>query len=86
VFVGTRAAFHGKKSTQGATIALDAATGKEPWRRNDIFPFTPLVSDGRVVARTAFASPNMRCHLLDVANGNTLWTTPRSAWPYACSR
>lgn len=83
VFVGTRTAFHGKKSPRGATIALDAATGKELWRRTDVFPFAPLVSDGRVVACTPFASPDERFHLLDAANGRTLWTVPRSGLPYA---
>jgi outer membrane protein assembly factor BamB len=77
VFVGTRSAHTWQKSTAGATVALDAATGKVLWRRKGVFPWVSLVSDGQVVACGMFQSENDRFHLLDARTGETLWQAPR---------
>jgi outer membrane protein assembly factor BamB len=77
VFVGTRGSNQYKKSTTGATVALDAATGKERWRRKNVYPYTSLASDGKVVACAPFLSEDERFHLLDANTGETLWQQPR---------
>lgn len=77
VFVATRATHNYKKSTVGATFALDAATGKILWRRQGIVPHTSMASDGRVVACAPFLAEDERFHLLDAKNGETLWNAPR---------
>src|SRR5262249_43947133 len=73
VFVATRTTHEWKKSTTGATVALDAASGKIVWRRQGIFPWMPLASDGKVVACSPFQSEDDRFTLLDAATGATLW-------------
>jgi outer membrane protein assembly factor BamB len=77
VFVGTRMAHTWKKSTEGAVVALDAASGKVLWRRKGVFPWTSLTSDGKVVACGMFQSEEDKFHLLDARTGETLWTAPR---------
>ncbi len=77
VFVATRATHAFKKSVAGATVALDAATGKILWRRQGVFPRVSLVTDGQVVACGMHLSENDKFHLLDAATGATLWEAPR---------
>ncbi|OAI48402.1 hypothetical protein AYO44_07145 [Planctomycetaceae bacterium SCGC AG-212-F19] len=77
VFVATRSAHSWKKSTEGATVALDAGTGKLLWRRQGIFPWTSLTSDGKVVGCAMFQSEDGRFHLLDAATGASLWNAPK---------
>src|SRR5262249_31180888 len=77
VFVATRATHDWKKSSVGAVVALDAATGKLLWRRKGVFPFAELTSDGQVVACGMYLSEDDKFHLLDARNGETLWTAPR---------
>jgi outer membrane protein assembly factor BamB len=77
VFVATRSVHGWKKSTEGATVALDAASGKVLWRRKGVFPWTSLTSDGKVVGCAMFQSEDGRFHLLDAANGETLWSAPK---------
>lgn len=76
VFAATRSS-HTAHSTSGATIALDAASGKILWRKQGVYPSVSLTSDGRVVACGPFRSPEEKFHLLDAATGETLWTAPR---------
>jgi outer membrane protein assembly factor BamB len=77
VFVATRTSHSWKKSTEGATFALDAGTGKELWRRQGIFPWTSLTSDGQVVGCGMFQSEDGRFHLLDARTGESLWQAPK---------
>lgn len=77
VFVATRSTHAWGKSTAGATVALDAATGQVLWRRRGVYPRASLVSDGRVVACPMYGSEDERFHLLDARTGETLWTAPR---------
>ena len=77
VSVATRTSTLWKKSTEGATIALDAANGKQLWRRQGIFPWTNLTSDGKVVGCAMFQSEDGRFHLLDAATGESLWNAPK---------
>src|SRR5207249_3844605 len=78
VFVATRTSHEWKKSSGGATVALDAATGKILWRRRGVYPRAELVSDGKVVACGMYLSEeDERFHLLDAGTGATLWTAPR---------
>jgi outer membrane protein assembly factor BamB len=77
VFVGTRSIHSWKKSTDGATVALDAASGKVLWRRKGVYPWTSLSSDGKVVGCAMFQSEDSRFHLLDAATGETLWSAPK---------
>jgi hypothetical protein len=74
VFVGIRSAV-GSKNPVGATLALDASDGKVLWRRKNIFPGLPLVSDGQVVA-CPMDGRDQCCHLLDAKNGETIWSSP----------
>ena len=77
VFAATRAT-HGRKSNVGATVALEAATGKLLWRRKGVYPTVSLSSDGRVVACGMFLSgEDDKFHLLDAQTGDTVWTAPR---------
>ena len=77
VFAATRDTHLWTKSNAGATLALDATTGKILWRRKGIYPRMPLVSDGKVVACPMYNSVDERFHLLDARTGETLWTAPR---------
>ncbi len=77
VYVGTRAT-HGWKAAQvGSVVALDAASGKLLWRREGIYPWTSLSTDGTVVACAAFQSKDDKFTLLDAATGETLWQAPK---------
>lgn len=76
VFVGTLTSLGFRLAEEGATIALDAASGKELWRRKNIFPYRSLVSDGKVVACTMFAKVDTKSYLLDAKTGKTLWVGP----------
>lgn len=77
VFVGTRDHHLFKKSEAGATLALDAVTGKILWRRPGIYPQVSLVSDGKVVGCGVYQTDHDKYHLLDAKTGETLWTNPR---------
>ncbi|MBL8799005.1 MAG: PQQ-binding-like beta-propeller repeat protein [Planctomycetia bacterium] len=77
VFVATRTSHTWKQSTEGATIALDAATGKELWRRKGVFPWTSLTTDGQAVGCAGFQSEDSRFHLLDARTGASLWQAPK---------
>jgi outer membrane protein assembly factor BamB len=76
VFTATRSA-HSGKSTAGATVALDAVSGKILWRRKEVYPSGSLTSDGCVVACGMHLSGDDKFHLLDAETGDTLWTAPR---------
>jgi outer membrane protein assembly factor BamB len=77
VFVATRSAHAWKSSALGATVALDAATGKILWRRKAVYPWASLTSDGKVVGCAMYQSADGRFHLLDARNGETLWHAPK---------
>jgi outer membrane protein assembly factor BamB len=64
------------RPAEGATIALDAASGKELWRRKNIFTNRSLVSDGKVVVCTMFAMDDTKSYLLDAKTGKSLWVGP----------
>jgi outer membrane protein assembly factor BamB len=66
-----------RAAKEGATIALDAADGKELWRRKNIFTNRTLVSDGQVVACTmAVKQEDSKSYLLDAKTGETRWVGP----------
>lgn len=77
VFVSTRATHGWKKSTAGATVALDAGTGKILWRRQGVLPWHTPATDGKVVACAPYHSEDDRFTLLDAATGETLWQAPK---------
>lgn len=77
VFAATRSTHAFKPSTAGATVALDAATGKILWRRKGVYPVVSLASDGKVVACASTRSENDKFHLLDANTGKTLWEAPK---------
>lgn len=77
IFVATRDHHASKKSDAGATIALDAATGKIQWRRRGIYPMVSLASDGKVVACGMYQTDHDKFHLLDAKTGDTIWDAPR---------
>jgi outer membrane protein assembly factor BamB len=77
VFVATRSTHLWKKSADGATVALDAASGKVLWRRKGVFPWTAPATDGKVVACAAFLSTDEQFTLLDATDGTTLWQAPK---------
>jgi outer membrane protein assembly factor BamB len=77
VFVSTMSTFAFRAAREGAAIALDAATGKELWRRQGIFTNRALISDGKVVACTMTVNAaDSKSYLLDSKTGETLWTGP----------
>ena len=77
VFVATRSTHEWKNAKQGATFALDSASGKILWTRQGIFPRISLASDGQVVACPMYLSDDSRFHLLDAKSGESLWSAPK---------
>ncbi len=80
VFVSTRAnTRRGPKpdNFRGAVTALDAETGKILWRRKNIYSWSPMASDGKVLACPMWSSPDEKLYLLDCATGKTIWAKTR---------
>lgn len=77
IFVATRDHHASMKSNAGATVALDAGSGKILWRRRGIYSLVSLASDGRVVACGMFLTDHDKFHLLDANTGETIWEAPR---------
>jgi outer membrane protein assembly factor BamB len=77
IFVATRDHHASKKSSAGATFALDAVNGKILWRRRGIYPLVSLASDGKVVACGMYQTDHDKFHLLDAKTGETIWDAPR---------
>ncbi len=80
VFVSTRAnTRRGPKpdNFRGAVTALDAKTGETLWRRKDVYSWSPMASDGKVLACPMWSSPDEKLYLLDCKNGETIWATTR---------
>ncbi|MHC4915262.1 MAG: outer membrane protein assembly factor BamB family protein [Planctomycetota bacterium] len=75
IFTGTRDKFGNSRETQGATIALDAATGEELWRVRNVYPGKSPSTDGKVVICPMAAGPDRRTYALDAASGKQLWVT-----------
>ena len=80
VFVATRASVRrspgGKeweKKLRGAITALDANSGKILWRRENIYPWSPMASDGAVLACPMWSSADEKLYLLDCRTGETIW-------------
>jgi formylglycine-generating enzyme required for sulfatase activity/outer membrane protein assembly factor BamB len=78
VFTALRIGYEPSKILKGATVALDAATGRELWRRKNLYPFKSPPTDGEVVAVAPGYSPapSDKFHLLDARTGETLWIHP----------
>lgn len=62
-----------RKVLGGKTLALDGKSGKVLWTRENIYPWVPVTSDGKVVACPMIYSPTEHLHLLDAETGKTLW-------------
>ena len=80
VFVATRANVRRSpewrrlaKELRGAITALDAKTGKILWSRKNIYPWTPMASDGTVLACPMWSSADEKLYLLDCRTGETMW-------------
>lgn len=85
VFVSTRAnTRRGPKpdNFRGAVTALDAKTGDILWRRRNIYSWSPMASDGKVLACPMWSSPDEKLYLLDCATGRTIWAKTRVANHY----
>lgn len=81
MFVGILSSLGFRAAEQGAVVALDAASGRELWRRKNLCPSRSPVSDGRGVVCTTYAKSDGKSYLLDAKAGATLWTGP-SAFHY----
>ncbi len=75
LFTGTRDKFGNSRKTQGATVALDAASGKELWRVRNIYPGKSPSTDGKVVICPMAAGPDRKTYALDAKTGRQLWVT-----------
>lgn len=85
VFVSTRAnTRRGPKPDKlhGAVTALDAKTGEILWRRKNIYSWSPMTSDGEVLACPMWSSPDEQLYLLDCVTGKTIWAKTRVANHY----
>lgn len=85
VFVSTRAnQRRGPKpdNFRGATTALDAKTGDILWSRKNVYSWSPMASDGEVLACPMWSSPDEKLYLLDCATGKTIWAKTRVANHY----
>ena len=82
VFVSTRAnTRRGPKpdNYRGAVTALDAKTGEILWRRKNVYSWSPMASDGDVLACPMWSSPDEKLYLLDCDTGDTIWAKTRVA-------
>ena len=89
VFVATRAnvrrspgAKEWAKKLRGAVTALDAKNGEILWSRENIYPWSPMTSDGTVLACPMWSSADEKLYLLDCRTGKTIWATSRVANHY----
>jgi len=82
VFVGVRGGVRAGQDLKGATVALEAATGTIVWRRRNVYPFSPLATDGRIVVCPMAYSPDEKVYLLDAATGETLWSAAKGSRHY----
>ena len=85
VFVSTRAnQRRGPKpdNFRGAITALDSKTGEILWRRKNVYSWSPMASDGKVLACPMWSSPDEKLYLLDCTNGETIWAKIRVANHY----
>ena len=89
VFVSTRAnvrrspdwkEWEGK--LRGAVTALDAKTGEILWRRENIYSWSPMTSDGTVLLCPMWCSADEKLHMLDCRTGETIWAKSRIANHY----
>ena len=62
----------------GAITALDAKSGEILWRRKNIYSWSPMASDGEVLACPMWSSKDDQLYLIDCATGETLWATERA--------
>jgi len=84
VFVATRANVRRSpgwkewvKKLRGAITALDAKNGEILWRRENIYPWSPMASDGTVLACPMWSSADEKLYLLDCRTGETIWAKSR---------
>ena len=84
VFVATRANVRSSpgeeewaKKLRGAITALDAKNGTILWRRENIYPWSPMTSDGTVLVCPMWSSADEKLYLLDCRNGETIWAKSR---------
>ena len=85
VFVSTRAnTRRGPKpdNFRGAVTALDVKTGEILWCRKNIYSWSPMASDGKVLACPMWSSPDEKLYLLDCSTGETIWAKTRVANHY----
>ena len=85
VFVSTRAnTRRGPKpdNFRGAITAFDAKSGEILWRRKNIYSWSPMASDGKVLVCPMWSSPDEKLYLLDCVTGETIWAKTRVANHY----
>ncbi len=85
VFVSTRAnTRRGPKpdNFRGAITALDAKSGEILWRRKNIYSWSPMASDGKVLVCPMWSSPDEKLYLLNCVTGETIWAKTRVANHY----
>ena len=80
VFVATRANVRRspdwkqwESKLRGAITALDAKTGEILWRRENIYSWSPMTSDGTVLICPMWCSADEKLYLLDCRTGETIW-------------
>jgi outer membrane protein assembly factor BamB len=84
VFVATRAHVRSSpgerewsKKLRGSITALDAKNGAILWRRENIYPWCPMTSDGTVLACPMWSAADEKLYLLDCRTGDTIWAKSR---------
>jgi len=85
VFVSTRAnTRRGPKpdNFRGQITALDAKTGKILWSQKNVYSWSPMASDGKVLVCPMWSSPDEKLYLLDCTTGKTIWARTRVANHY----
>jgi outer membrane protein assembly factor BamB len=75
VFTGTRNKFGNTRETGGATVALDAGSGRELWRVRNKYPGRPPSTDGKIVICPMAGSPDRRTYAFDARDGRQLWVS-----------
>ncbi len=85
VFVSTRAnTRRGPKpdNFRGAITAFDAKTGESLWRRKNIYSWSAMASDGKVLFCPMWSSPDEKLYMLDCSTGETIWAKTQVANHY----
>ena len=89
VFVATRANVRRspdwkqwESKLRGAVTALDAKSGEILWRRENIYSWSPMTSDGTALLCPMWSSADEKLYLLDCRTGATIWAKSSMANHY----